>query len=216
MRSLQVIKNIALAGVLASGLAIAQTPTPTPTKIGVINLQQAIPSTAEGQAAVAKLQREFVEPRTKALEGMQTEIRDLNEKLTRGGNTLSQTAKDDLNADIARKTKIFNRAVEDYEADSEEQQRKLLGDLSAKFQAVMNKFGSDNAYAMIVDSANQNSNLVWSSGAIDITQQVVDAYDKANPASSAGTPAAAKPVVGVKPPATGVKPTTPPAAPPKP
>jgi outer membrane protein len=209
MRSLQVIKNIALAGVLAAGLALAQSPTPIPTKIGVINLQQAVPATAEGQAAVAKLQKDFVEPRTKALEAMQTEIRDLNDKLSRGGNTLSQTAKDDLNAEIQRKTKVFNRAVEDYEADSDDQQRRLLGDLSAKFQAVMNKFAGDNGYALVVDAANQNSNLVWSSSAIDITKAVVDAYDKANPAAT--TPAAAKPVVGVKPPATTVKPAAPPA-----
>ena len=207
MRSLQVIKNIALAGVLAAGFAMAQSPTPLPTKIGVINLQQAVPATAEGQAAVAKLQKEFVEPRTKALEAMQAEIRDLNDKLSRGGNTLSQTAKDDMNAEIQRKTKVFNRAVEDYEADSDDHQRRLLGDLSAKFQTVMNKFAGENGYALVVDSANQNSNLVWSSSAIDITQAVVDAYDKANPAPNA--PAAAKPVVGAKPPAP------PPAAPPK-
>jgi outer membrane protein len=202
-----VTKNIALAVVLASGLAMAQTP---PTKIGVINLQQAIPATAQGQTAVAKLQKDFVEPRTKALEAMQGEIKDLNEKLQRGGNILSQTAKDDLQGSITQKTKIFNRAVEDYEADAEEQQRKLLSDLSAKFQTVMLQFGRDNGFAVILDAGNQNSGLVWNADSVEITQAVVDAYDKANPSSG---PAPAKPVTGVKPPATiGVKPATPPPA----
>lgn len=206
-------KNIALAVVLASGLAMAQAP---PTKIGVINLQQAVPSTAQGQAAVAKLQKEFVEPRTKALEAMQVEIRDLNEKLSRGGNTLSQTAKDDLQAGIAQKTKIFNRAVEDYEADSDEQQRKLLGDLSAKFQTVMLQFGRDGGFAVILDSGNQNAGLVWSSDAVDITQAVVDAYDKANPAGALAAPPKAPATTGVKPAAPPPAATKPPATPPKP
>ena len=202
-------KYIALAVVLASGLAMAQAPT----KIGVINLQQAIPATAQGQAAVAKLQKEFVEPRTKALEAMQTEIKDLNEKLQRGGNILSQTAKDDMQNDITKKTKVLNRAVEDYEADAEEQQRKLLSDLSAKFQTVMMQFGRDNGFSLILDSGNQNSGLVWSSDSVEITQAVVDAFDKANPAGAGAS--AVKPAPGgIKPVGTpaGVKPASPPPA----
>lgn len=200
--------NIVLATVMAGGLAMAQAPT----KIGVINLQQAIPATAEGQAAVAKLQKEFVEPRTKALEAMQAEIKELNDKLQRGGSTLSQTAKDDLQNLINQKTKQFNRAVEDYDADGEEQQRKLLGDLSVKFQAVVQQFGRDNGYAVILDAANPNSGLVWSSDAVEITQAVIDAYDKAHPVAS---PAPAKPdATGAKPapaPAKAAPPATPPA-----
>ena len=209
-------KHIALAVALASGLAMAQAPTPTPAKIGVINLQQAIPATAQGQAAVAKLQKEFVEPRTKTLEAMQAEIKELNDKLQRGGNILSQTAKDDLQNDITKKTKVLNRAVEDYEADAEEHQRKILSDLSAKFQPVMMQFGRDNGYSVILDSGNQSSGLVWSSDAAEITQAVVDAFDKANPAGAVAAP--------VKPPAGGAKPPAappastakPPATPPKP
>ena len=209
------INNIALAVVLAGGLAMAQAPAPTaqvPTKIGVINLQQAIPATAQGQAAVAKLQKEFVEPRTKALEAMQTEIKDLNEKLQRGGNTLSQIANDDLQNEINKKTKVLNRAVEDYEADAEEQQRRLLADLSAKFQTVMIQFGRDNAFAAIFDSGNQNAGLVWNSDAVEITQAVIEAFDKANPSS--GGAAAARPAVGGAKPLlpTNVKPTAPPPA----
>ncbi len=206
------IRNTALAMVLAGALAMAQAPS----KIGVINLQQAIPATAEGQAAVAKLQREFVEPRTRALEAMQAEIKELNDKLQRGGSTLSQTAKDDLQNMINQKTKLFNRAVEDYDADSDEQQRRLLGDLSAKFQAVMQQFGRDNGFAVILDAANPNSGLVWSSDAVEITQAVIDAYDKAHPAAADAAPA--KPAAtGVKPAAPAVKPpTAPPPAPAKP
>ena len=67
---------------LASGMLMAQAPT----KIGTINLQAAVPNTAEAKAATAKLQREFVEPRTKQLEAKQAEIRDLQDKLQRAGD----------------------------------------------------------------------------------------------------------------------------------
>ncbi len=183
---------------LASGILVAQAPT----KIGTINLQQAVPNTAEAKAAVAKLQREFTEPRTKQLEAKQAEIKDLQDKLARAGNTLSQTAKDDQQTAINRKTKDFNREVEDYSADSDDRQRELLADFSGKMQAVIAEYVQANGYAVVLDTGNRDtSGLVWASSAIDITQAVIEAYDKAHPATGGTAPtgaAAPKPVAPVK------------------
>jgi Skp family chaperone for outer membrane proteins len=195
---------------LASGVLVAQTPT----KIGTINLQQAVPNTAEAKAATAKLQREFVEPRTKGLEAKQAEIRDLQDKLARAGNTLSQTAKDDQQTAINRKTKDFNREVEDYQADSDDRQRELLADFSTKMQSVIAEYVQANGYAVILDTGSRDtSGLVWASSAIDITQAIIEAYDKKHPATggtAAPAPAGAKAVTPVKP----ITPTPPPAKPP--
>jgi outer membrane protein len=211
MRSFAVTKLLTALTVglgLASGVLVAQAPT----KIGTINLQQAVPNTAEAKAAVAKLQREFTEPRTKQLEAKQAEIRDLQEKLARAGNTLSQTAKDDQQAAINRKTKDFNREVEDYSADSDDKQRELLSDFSSKMQAVIAEYVQANGYAVVLDTGNRDtSGLVWASSAIDITQAVIEAYDKAHPATGGPAPASA-PKAAAPPKAA----TAPPAAPSKP
>lgn len=203
----------AFAVLALAGLCAAQTAQPT--KIGTININQAVQNTQEAKAATAKLQREFVEPRTKELEAKQTEVRELQERLQRAGNTLSQTAKDDLQAEIARKTKIFNRGVEDYEADVNDKQRELLADFSTKMTAVLAAFGADNAFALIIDTSNrEQSGVMWASSAIDITLAIVAAYDKAHPATIPAAPAA--PTAPSTPPPASVKPTTstpPPAAP---
>lgn len=189
---------------LACAALVAQTPA-IPTKIGTINLQQAVPNTQEAKAATAKLQREFVEPRTKALEAKQAEIKDMQEKLARAGNTLSQTAKDDQQLAINRKTKDFNREVEDYQADSDDKQRELLADFSTKMQTVIAEYTQANGFAVLLDTGNRDtSGLVWASSAIDITQAVIDAYDKKHPATVPAGPAAPKPAA-----------TPPPAAAPK-
>jgi len=214
MRSFAVTKLLTAltAGLaLAVGLLVAQTPA-IPTKIGTINLQQAVPNTQEAKAATAKLQREFVEPRTKALEAKQTEIRDLQEKLARGGNTLSQTAKDDQQRAINAKTKDFNREVEDYQADSDDRQRELLADFSTKMQTVIAEYVQANGFAVILDTGSRDtSGLVWASSAIDITQAVIDAYDKAHPATAPPATAGAKPAAA--PAAAKQAPAAPAAAP---
>lgn len=195
-----------------AGLAFAQSPQPS--KIGTINVQQAVQNTQEAKAATAKLQREFVEPRTKALEAQQAELRELQEKLQRSGNTLSQTAKDDMQAEINKKTKLFNRGVEDYQADSEDKQRELLADFSTKMQAVMIAFGTDNGYAVIFDTSNRDqSGLMWAASSIDVTMAVVAAYDKAHPAT---VPTGATATPAPAPPPAPIKPATPPPAATKP
>lgn len=206
---------IALVG--AAVPLMAQTPAAAPTKVCAINLQSAMLSTKEGQAAAEEFRTKFAEPKEKELQAKQAEINDLNEKLQRGANTMSQTAQDDMKRQIDRKSTDYKRAVEDYQFDRDEEQRKLLDDLSAKMQSVIDRFAQENGCAVFLDVTNPNSGVMWISNSVDMTRQVVDAYDKAHPSSGATAPA--KPATtGVKPPATtpAVKPpaTTSPAKPP--
>jgi len=198
--------------VLASGTLMAQAPAPT--KVCVMNLQSAMLSTKEGQAAAETFRVKFAEPKEKELQAKQAEITDLSDKLQRGANTMSQTAQDDMKRTIDRKSTEYKRSVEDYQFDRDEEQRKLLDDLSSKMQSVIDRFAQENGCAVFMDVTNPNSGIMWTSNASDLTRQVVEAYDKAQPSAGAAKPAtgAAKPPAStpVKPPATT---TAPPKAP---
>ena len=74
-----------LAAVMA-GSARAQAPAAAPTKVAVIQIQAALVSTKEGQKAAAELETKMG-PRKKELDGKQAELKDLQDKLQRGGNT---------------------------------------------------------------------------------------------------------------------------------
>ncbi len=196
--------------------APAATPTATaPTKICVINLQSAMLSTKEGQAAAETFRTKFAEPKEKELQAKQAELTDLNDKLQRGANTMSQTAQDDMKKSIDRKTTEYKRAVEDYQFDHDDEQRKLLDDLSAKMQSVIDRFAQERGCAVFLDVTNPNSGVMWTSNAADMTRQVVAAYDKAHPVAAAPAATAKPPATTpAKPPAT--IPVKPPAAPAKP
>jgi hypothetical protein len=135
---------------------------------------------------------------------------------------MSQTAQDDMKRTIDRKSTEYKRAVEDYQFDRDEEQRKLLDDLSAKMQAVIDRFAQESGCAVFLDVTNPNSGIMWVSNTSDLTRQVVDAYDKAQPAGAAAParpPAGAKPLGTLPPPAKppATTPAKPPAAaPPKP
>ena len=180
---------MAQAGAPAAAPAAAPATLSAPTKVGVIQIQAALAATKEGQKAAAELEVKLA-PRKKELEGKQSEIKDLQDRLQKGGNTLSDSAKEDLTRNIDAKTKSYNRQLEDAQAELEQEQQKLVNVLGQKMMAVIDKFAQQNGFAIVLDVSNQNTPVLYASNTVDITKEVIDLYDKT---VFTATPAAARP-----------------------
>jgi outer membrane protein len=191
-----------LLALFAASFAGAQTPT----KVGVIQIQTALVSTKDGQKAVAELEGRMA-PRQKEMERKRSEIQELQDKLSKGGNAMAQGAKDDLARSIDQKTKSYNRDMEDARAELEQEQRKLLEELSGKMQVVIDKFALANGYAILLDVSNQATNVLYVASGVDITKEVIEMYDK----TTAGAPTSAKPAAPAPKPATPAAPAATPA-----
>jgi outer membrane protein len=162
-------------------------------KFAIINIQGAIISTKDGQAAAAKLNSETA-PKKKQLEQRQNEINALQDQLNKGQNTMSDSAKADLYKNIEAKKKSLQREVEDAQADLEAEQNKILQQLGAKVMAVIERYAKDNGYTMVVDVGSQNTPVIYASPSIDITKEIIELYDKSTASSApAPTPASPKP-----------------------
>jgi outer membrane protein len=194
------VKHRIIAPPLLALFAATFAGAQTPTKVGVIQIQTALVSTKDGQKAVAELESRMA-PKQKEMERKRSEIQELQDKLSKGGNAMAQGAKDDLARSIDQKTKSYNRDMEDARAELEQEQRKLLEELSGKMQVVIDKFALANGYAILLDVSNQATNVLYVATGVDITKDVIEMYDK----TTAGAPTSAKPA------APATKPATPPA-----
>jgi outer membrane protein len=176
-------------------------------KFAIINIQGAIISTKDGQAAAAKLNSETA-PKKKQLEQRQNEINALQDQLNKGQNTMSDSAKADLYKNIEAKKKSLQREVEDAQADLEAEQNKILQQLGAKVMAVIERYAKDNGYTMVVDVGSQNTPVIYASPSIDITKEIIELYDKSTAQASAPapTPAAPKPATPAAPKPAPAKP----------
>lgn len=198
---------LALPGLVlfAAGLVSAQAPQPT--KVGVIQVQAALTGTKDGQKAVAEFQAKMA-PKQKDLERKRSELQELQDKLNKGGAAMAQQAKEALARDIDAKTKSFNRDMEDAQAEGQQEERKMLEELSGKMQEVITKYAEANGFTILLDVSNQNTNVIWIATSIDVTKDIIDLYDKTHP----GTAPLVKPSSVTKPAA----PATPPVVPKKP
>jgi outer membrane protein len=203
------VKNriLALPCLALFAAAIAGAQGPPPTKVGVIQVQAALTGTKDGQKAVAEYQSR-VAPKVKEMERKRSEIQELQDKLSKGGNAMAQAAKDDLARTIDAKTKSYNRDMEDAQAEAQQEERKMLEELSGKMQVVIEKYGQANGYTLLLDVSNQNTNVIWISTAIDVTKDIIDLYDKMNPGGPGAKPTSMPPLN--KPAAPATPPVTPP------
>jgi len=158
-----------------------------PSKIGVIQVQEAILSTKDGQKAANDLQAKFA-PRKAELEKKQGDITGLQDQLKRGSATMSDDAKNKLVHDIDAKTTALKRDSEDFDTDVQDEEGKLMQQLGQKVMKVVDKYALDNGFAVIFDVSNPQTPVLWRATATDITADIIALYDKANP--SAATPAA--------------------------
>jgi len=195
-----------------AALAQAQGQPPTPSKVAIIHVQNAILSTKDGQKAAADLQTSFL-PKQTEIEKRRTEIAALQEQLRKGNATMAEEAKATLMRDIDAKNKLLTRETEDAQADLDASQGKIMQELGNKMMAVIEKYSNQNGYALVLDVSNPQTPVLWAATAIDITNDIVKLYDQANPgAPPAGT--AARPVTSAPKPVLPTI-TSPPAPAPK-
>jgi len=185
--------------------AVLPLPAQTNGKVAVINIQSALVSTKDGQKAASELTNRF-QPKKTEFDKRQNEINQLQDQLNRGRNTLSDDARQNLVREIDQKTKSLKYDTEDAQAELNNTEQKIMGELYGRIRAVVDKYAKDNGYILVLDDSSQQM-MVYASSSIDITRDIIELYDKNSPgqpaATSSGaaqpaTPAAAKPAAASK------------------
>jgi len=163
----------------------AATPAPTgpvPTKIGVVNIQQAIGECAEGKKEIDALQQKFT-PKQTELKNLSDEVETLKKQYQAQADKLSDDEKNSRAKAIDTKQKSLQRNYEDAQAEFQQAEQEVINRIGSKMVAVLEKYANANGYAVVLDVSNpQTSPVLWATQASVITKDLVDAYDKENPA----------------------------------
>jgi outer membrane protein len=190
--------NAAIHAQAAAGSAAAG-------KIGIINVRQAIVTTAEGKQASAELQSQF-SARQNELESLNKQINDLRQRLSAGQTTLSDDEKARLTQQGQRLSAQLDRKNNELQEDVNAAQADVVDRIGRKMMDVLDRYAREQGIVAVFDSSAQNSPILFASTNIDITQEIIKLYDSAYPLKAGATPAPSKPAASTTP-----KPSTPPA-----
>jgi outer membrane protein len=181
-------------------------------KIAVLNVRQAIVTTAEGKQASAELQSQFA-PRQNEMEALNKQINDIRQQLAANQTTWSDEQKAKAQTQGQRLAAQLERKNTELQTDVNDAQGEVVDRIGRKMMEVLDRFARENGYVAVFDSSAQNSPIIYASNNVDVTQDIIRLYDQQYPLKG-GTPAA-KPAAAPRPattPAATPKPATPPAA----
>jgi outer membrane protein len=173
------IRSLSLGACAAFCLCAALGAQSLPTKVGVISMQQAIAKTKDGQKASQQLDARF-QPKQKEFERRQNELAQLQDQLNKGGGVLSEEKRTALARDIDDKKKRLERDMSDARDELAAAEQEALEGLGQKMKTLLQRYAKDGGFGVILDYSDPNTSLLYAAPAIDVTQEIIALYDKAN------------------------------------
>lgn len=195
-------RNLTLLTALGAGLvlapfAVAQAPAaapapapavaaaPIPAKIALINFEQVVLASNEGQTVTIATQKKY-EPKKNDLEKLAADVDSMKKSLAAAPANLPDDERASRLRAIDTKEKQLNRDAEDAQTAYNTEWQEALSKVAAKIGTVMKSYVQQSGYTILLDVSAQSSNVMWALPSTDISQAVVDAYNK-----SSGVPAPA-------------------------
>ncbi len=213
-KTIRMNRNLTLLTALAAGLvsapfAIAQAapaepagahvaPVAVDAKIALVNFEQVVLASNEGQTVTLATQKKY-EPKRADLEKLAAEVDSMKKSLQAAPTTLPDDERASRLRAIDTKEKQLNRDAEDAQTAYNTEWQEALGKVASKIATTMKNYAQTNGYTILLDVSAQNSNVLWALPSTDISQAVVDAYNKQSGIAAPPPPApraAAKPSTG--------------------
>jgi len=161
---------VCAAGLLSAPVASAQL------KIGIVNFQRAVSETAEIKKASNDLAAKY-KPRQEALEKINAELNDLQTQLQSSSGKLSAAGEADLTARAQRKQRDAQHLSDDLNADVDKDKQEILQRATQRMQEIVKKVMDEKGLDVVMDTSTTVS---WKPE-LEVTNDVVSAYDKAYP-----------------------------------
>lgn len=201
------IRVAAAATLCLLGMATVRAQGATPAgaasggKIAVLNVRQAIVTTAEGKQASAELQSQFA-PRQNEMETLNKQINDVRQQLAANQTTWSDEQKAKAQNQGQRLATQLDRKQQELQTDVNEAQADVVDRIGRKMMDVLDRYSRENGFTAVFDSSAQNSPIIYASNSIDVTQDIIRLYDQQYPIKAGSAAPAAKPSASAKPPAS--------------
>lgn len=166
----------------------------SPAKVGIVKIQDAIIATNEGKKEFDALQSRFA-PKQNELKALSDEVDNLKKDLTAKGDKLNEEERAKQIKTLDAKQKTLQRNFDDAQNEFQQAEQEVMNRIGGKMLNVLDKYGKEKGYSVILDVSNPQTPVLWAREGIEITKDLVDAYNAEFPVG-APAPAAAKPTSG--------------------
>jgi outer membrane protein len=167
------LRLIALVAAAAAGL-IGYVPAQEASKLGMINSQEILDKSVEGQRVLAQLQAAD-KKYTESITRLDDQIKQLQNRLSAQRLTLTVDAAAGIQADIQKKQMERQRTAEDAARGMQELQAATSIQLQTQLRPIIEQLRKDKGLDVVFDLVK--SGTVFVSPSLDLTAEVIRRYD---------------------------------------
>ncbi len=161
-------------GMLA--LFLLQTAVPaaaTPTKIGFVNLDQALRELPEARAGAVSLNR-LIAQKQKQIDASRQRIVSYQKDLEKSLPVLDNVQRQAREAQLQSMVMHLQKAQQQAQDEINVERNHILENIQDQLVQVVSRIGRDGKYTLILN----DKSVLYVSGATDLTQQVVSAMER--------------------------------------
>lgn len=158
---------IVLSMLMTASLAHAE-------KVGVVDMQKAIQSTAVGKKAKGELEGEF-NKKKKELEKKEADLKKMGEDLEKKKSVLSEEALGKKQAEFQEEMLKYRDVVGKSQVEIQKKERELTAPILEKMKKVIAKVAKDKGYSVVIENSQM---VLYAVPEADLTDDVVKAFEK--------------------------------------
>lgn len=171
------MKNAAKKWMLPLGAIITATFVQSQAfadKIGYVDMQKAIQTTAAGKKAKGELEGEF-NKKKKELEKKEADLKKMGEDLERKKSVLSEEVLGKKQGEFQEEMMKYREVVQKSQAEIQKKERDLTAPILEKMKKVIEKIAKEKGFSMVIENSQM---VLFATPESDLTGDVVKAFEK--------------------------------------
>lgn len=144
-------------------------------KVGFIDIQRVIQDSRAGKTAKASFQKEF-EQKRKIIEQKMSQLESMRQDFIKNSAVMNPTARQERALQIEAREKELQRTREDFRDELQRKDLQLTQSILSDIDGIIKSIGESGGYTVIFERTE--AGIIYGSSAADITNKVIQEYDK--------------------------------------
>lgn len=143
-------------------------------KIGLVDMQKAIQSTAAGKKAKTELETEF-EKRKKELQKKETDLKKMSDDLEKKRSVMSEEVLGRKQAELQQEMLKYRETLSKNQNEIQKKERDLTQPILEKMRKTIQEVAKEGGYSYVLENSPM---VLFADPAHDLTDKVIKAFEK--------------------------------------
>lgn len=144
-------------------------------KVGIVDMQKAIQSSAAGKKAKKEVESDF-EKKKKDLKKKEDDLKKRVEEFEKKQAVLSDKVRQEQQADLQKDMMQFREEVGKSQMTIQQRERELTKPILEKLQKIISEIAKEKDFSVVLEKAEQS--VMFAKSELDITDEVIKRADK--------------------------------------